>query len=136
MTAHRLDHVVIHIDDWERCNWFYEAVLGASLVANPEGEGNPVGGVVAYRFGEQQVNVHGPWPGRTDPCCLPPLDEVGRSDVAFATDATSTEIVGRLRELGVEIVDGPVARFGARGWGTSVYCRDPSGNGVEIISYE
>jgi len=27
-------------------------------------------------------------------------------------------------------------RFGFGGWGTSVYCRDPSGNGIELISYE
>ena len=53
----------------------------AELIANPEGEGNPLGSV-AYRFGAQQVNVHGPWPGRAD-----------------------------------------------------VYCRDPSGNGIELITY-
>jgi catechol 2,3-dioxygenase-like lactoylglutathione lyase family enzyme len=41
-----------------------------------------------------------------------------------------------LEEHGVELVAGPVRRFGAHGRGTSVYCRDPSGNGVELISYE
>ena len=45
-------------------------------------------------------------------------------------------MVDQLHRLGVEVVSGPVPRFGAQGWGTSIYCRDPSGNGIEIISYE
>jgi catechol 2,3-dioxygenase-like lactoylglutathione lyase family enzyme len=32
----RLDHVVIHVSDWERSNWFYGRVLGAQLI-EPDG---------------------------------------------------------------------------------------------------
>lgn len=129
-----LDHVVIHIDDWHACDAFYGDVLGFDRVANPEADGIPVGGW-AYRVGEQQINVHGPWPGQTGACCPPPLNEVGRADLAFRTDRTVDEIAELLRANRVEIVAGPVRRFGAGGWGTSVYCNDPSGNGVELISY-
>jgi catechol 2,3-dioxygenase-like lactoylglutathione lyase family enzyme len=129
------DHAVIHIDDWRACNDFYARVLGAEIVENPEVAANPLG-AWAYRFGGQQVNVHGPWPGRTTPCCPPPLNEVGRSDLAFRTTRTSDENVAWLLSQHVTIEAGPTRRFGSRGWGTSVYCRDPSGNGIELIAYE
>jgi catechol 2,3-dioxygenase-like lactoylglutathione lyase family enzyme len=29
----RLDHVVIHVSDWERSNAFYRDVLGAELIS-------------------------------------------------------------------------------------------------------
>jgi catechol 2,3-dioxygenase-like lactoylglutathione lyase family enzyme len=129
------DHAVIHIDDWLACDHFYERVLGAHIVDNPEGRENPLGSW-SYRFGSQQINVHGPWPGRTTPCCPPPLNEVGRADLAFRTPRTAEETMAWLRSNEVPVEAGPIRRFGARGWGTSVYCRDPSGNGIELISYE
>jgi catechol 2,3-dioxygenase-like lactoylglutathione lyase family enzyme len=130
-----LDHAVIHIDDWAACNHFYEVVLGAELIENPEGHANPLGSW-AYRIGGQQINVHGPWSGRTDVCCPPPTNEVGRSDLAFRTERSASENVEWLGVHNVAIEDGPMRRFGARGWGTSVYCRDPSGNGIELIAYD
>ena len=48
----RLDHCVVHVSDWERSNAFYAEVLGAELV--------PAGERWAYRFGQQQLNLHGP----------------------------------------------------------------------------
>ena len=48
----KLDHCVIHVSEWERSNAFYRDVLGAELVARPSGW--------AYRFGNKQLNVHGP----------------------------------------------------------------------------
>lgn len=49
----RLDHVVIAVSDWERSIAFYRDVLGARVVDHPDGR-------VAFRFGDQQLNVHGP----------------------------------------------------------------------------
>ena len=47
-----LDHCVIHVTDWDRSNAFYTTVLGAELIERPVG--------FAYRFGDRQLNVHGP----------------------------------------------------------------------------
>src|SRR5674476_1426845 len=52
MPPTKLDHCVIHVSDWERSNQFYTQVMGAELVARPVG--------FAYRFGDKQLNVHGP----------------------------------------------------------------------------
>ena len=134
MGTEEFDHVIIHIDNWEACNKFYAEILGSELVENPEGVANPLGAWV-YRLAGQQINVHGPWPGRESPCCPPPLNEVGRADLAFRTTRTATENLAWLRSHGIAVVEGPTRRFGSRGWGTSVYCRDPSGNGIELISY-
>ena len=48
-----LDHVVIAVSDFERSNCFYAEVLGAEVVELERGR-------YAYRFGEQQLNVHSP----------------------------------------------------------------------------
>ena len=135
MTADDLDHVVIHVGDWEAANAFYIGVLGMDRVENPEASGNPLD-ACAYRLGQRQINVHGPWPGREGRCCPPPLNEVGRADLAFRTSMSANEVIALLRANDIDIVAGPVRRFGAQGWGMSVYCTDPSGNGVELISYE
>ena len=135
MAASDLDHVIIHVDNWDTTHAFYVDVLGLDRVANPEGASNPLG-AWAYRIGGQQINVHGPWPGKQAPCCPPPLNEVGRADVAFRTELTPRECVELLHDHGIEVASGPIRRFGAHGWGISVYCHDPSGNEVELISYE
>ena len=52
MTKVKFDHCVIHVSDWERCNAFYRDVLGAELIRQNNGW--------AYRFGDTQLNCHGP----------------------------------------------------------------------------
>jgi len=39
-------------------------------------------------------------------------------------------------DAGLDVVDGPGTRFGARGDGWSVYVTDPDGNVVELRSYD
>ena len=56
MSDVRLDHVVIAVTDWERANAFYRDVCGAELVRMDDGPSV----YWRYRFGQQQLNVHGP----------------------------------------------------------------------------
>jgi catechol 2,3-dioxygenase-like lactoylglutathione lyase family enzyme len=105
----RLDHVVIHVSDWARSNAFYRDVLGAEV------RGEDPDGPSSYRFGANQLNIHGPG---VDPHPVARLPvQPGNSDLCF-------------------VWDGPVARSGANGDGTSVYFRDPDGSLLEFISYE
>ncbi|KXV25639.1 virulence protein, partial [Gluconobacter japonicus] len=48
----------------------------------------------------------------------------------------SEDVIRHLEKCGVVVTEGPVARLGALGPITSVYCRDPDGNLVEIASYQ
>lgn len=122
----RLDHVVIAVTDWERSNAFYREVVGAELVELDRGRW-------AYRIGEQQLNVHGP--GSTpSPRAQDPV-RPGNSDLCFLWPGPIEDAVRHLRDAGVDVEVGPVARPGARGEGASVYFRDPDGSLLEFISY-
>jgi catechol 2,3-dioxygenase-like lactoylglutathione lyase family enzyme len=123
--AVRLDHCVIHVSDWEASNAFYGDVLGAEVVR--------IGERWAYRFGEQQLNVHGPGVRVTEVARLPV--QPGNSDLCFEWTGPIEDAVAHLRDLGVAVEVGPVERSGARGNGRSVYFRDPDGSLLELISY-
>jgi len=59
----------------------------------------------------------------------------GNSDLCFIWEGPIDGAVEHLHEQGVEVEEGPVARPGARGDGTSVYFRDPDGSLLELMSY-
>jgi len=60
----------------------------------------------------------------------------GNSDLCFAWPGSPQVAVELVGALGAELVEGPVPRSGARGPGQSVYCRDPDGSLIELISYD
>jgi catechol 2,3-dioxygenase-like lactoylglutathione lyase family enzyme len=124
-----LDHCVIAVSDWERSNAFYRDVLGAEIV--PFGEPPRV----AYRFGDAQLNVHGPGVDVSNNVARLPV-QPGNSDVCFVWAGPIDGAIVHLEERGVEIETGPVPRLGARGEGTSVYFRDPDGSLLELLSYD
>jgi catechol 2,3-dioxygenase-like lactoylglutathione lyase family enzyme len=117
---------VIAVTDWERSNHFYRDVLGAELVELDKGR-------FAYRFGEQQLNVHGPG-SEPHPRAADPV-RPGNSDLCFVWEGPIEAAVEHLDGCGVEVELGPVERTGAGGSGTSVYFRDPDGSLLELISY-
>ena len=121
-----LDHAVVAVSDWERSNAFYRDVLAAELIERGAGW--------AYRFGDQQLNLHGPGV-RGEPRARDPV-RPGNSDLCFRWDGPIDAALEHLRTQGVAVELGPVARAGARGDGTSVYFRDPDGSLLELISYE
>jgi len=122
----RIDHVVIAVSDPARSDAFYRDVLGAEVLELPRGRR-------AYRFGDQQLNVHLP-SSTPEPVARVRITS-GNSDLCFVWDGPIDGAVAHLRAKGVEIELGPVERTGARGNGTSVYFRDPDGSLLEFISY-
>ena len=121
----KLDHCVIHVSDWEISNTFYRDVLGAELVPRESGW--------SYRFGDEQLNLHGPGVSPTPVAKLPV--QPGNSDLCFEWPGPIDEAREHLERNGVEVEMGPVERSGAKGAGTSVYFRDPDGSLLEFISY-
>ena len=121
----KLDHCVIHVSDWEISNTFYRDVLGAELVPRESGW--------SYRFGNEQLNLHGPGVSPAPVAKLPV--QPGNSDLCFEWPGPIDEAREHLERNGVSVEMGPVERSGARGTGTSVYFRDPDGSLLEFISY-
>lgn len=122
----KLDHLVIAVSDWDRSTSFYRNVLGADVVELSRGR-------IAYRFGDQQLNVFGPGSKSS----LVPATPVtaGNSDLCFVWPGTVEDAVAHLAACGVEIVEGPSTQDGARGSGTSVYFFDPDQSLLELICY-
>ncbi len=121
----KLDHCVIHVSDWQQSNSFYRHVLGAEVISRGAG--------YSYRFGDTQLNCHGPGVVST-PVARPPVMP-GNSDLCFEWHGTVEQAMAHLQALHVAIELGPIARFGAKGEGTSIYFRDPDGSLMEFIVY-
>lgn len=121
----KLDHCVIHVSEWERSNAFYRDVMGAELVQRPNGW--------AYRFGNEQLNLHGPGVTPAEVARLPV--QPGNSDLCFEWQGPIAGAIAHLEAHRVKIELGPMQRFGVKGHGTSVYFRDPDGSLLEFISY-
>ena len=123
-TIDRLDHLVLTVADVEASCAFYEAALGMRRERFGEGR-------VALRFGRQKLNLH-PHPSPHDP--IASLAVPGSADLCFITEAPLEAVAAHLSEHGVKIIGGPLERTGAEGPITSLYCRDPDGNLIEIAN--
>lgn len=117
-----LDHVVITTAHLDQCIDFYTRILGMKL-------DEFAGGRLALAFGEQKFNIH--VKGREfEPKAAFPTP--GALDFCLIAAIPLKQVMARLGELGVPIIEGPVAKTGAVYPLRSVYIRDPDGNLVEI----
>jgi catechol 2,3-dioxygenase-like lactoylglutathione lyase family enzyme len=117
-----LDHLVLTTRDLDRCLEFYTGVLGMSVERFALGR-------LALHFGSQKINLHQAG-HEFEPKAASPTP--GALDLCFLADRPLAEVIARLEEQGVQIVEGPVERTGACFRLLSVYVRDPDGNLVEI----
>ncbi len=125
MHIDAIDHLVLTVRDLQATTAFYTRVLG--MVEVTFGEGRR-----ALAFGAQKINLHEV--GREyEPKAAVPTP--GSADLCFLTAAAPAAVLAHLHACGVQVVDGPVSRTGARGSIVSVYCRDPDGNLLELGSH-
>jgi 8-oxo-dGTP pyrophosphatase MutT (NUDIX family)/catechol 2,3-dioxygenase-like lactoylglutathione lyase family enzyme len=129
LTVRGLDHLVIVSDDIERSLAFWCGTLGLAGVRIDEWRNGSapfpsvradeatIIDLVARRPDAPPRAAH---PSELDHVCL----VVDRTDLGAVVDAGV-----------LDVVEGPVSRFGARGVGTSIYVRDPDGLVVELRYY-
>ena len=118
-----LDHVGLKVTDMEKTLHFYQR-LGLELLrtSGPNAEGLRS---AVIKVGGQELNVF------SHPDVVPADKEtpVGMDHFCLTMDAASTEhLIADLRQAGIEIVSGPVARRD----GTAVFVHDPDGVRVEL----
>ncbi|WP_277590016.1 VOC family protein [Pseudomonas chlororaphis] len=120
-----LDHLVLTTVDPEACQDFYLRVLDMTL----ETFGN---GRMAFRFGNQKINLHVRGQEFEPKAHLP---VPGALDLCFISAQPLEAVVAHLQRHNWPIVEGPVQRTGATGPIRSVYVRDPDLNLIEISQY-
>jgi catechol 2,3-dioxygenase-like lactoylglutathione lyase family enzyme len=122
----KFDHAVLIAADAARTAEWYRRVLGARIEELAYGR-------IAVVLGEARLHVQFPT-STPNPRPVAPAGP-GASDFCLVWDGTAEAVVEHLEGHGVVIVAGPVDRQGASGTGSSVYCHDPDGNLVELMSY-
>ena len=123
-----VDHIVLTTRDREACIRFYSDVLGMKL----EKFRTPTEERLALKFGSQKINLH-EWGKEFTPRAHVAVP--GSLDLCFIASVPLQEVVEKLKQHGVPILQGPVAKTGAQGPIRSVYVRDPDLNLVEISVY-
>lgn len=117
-----LDHLVLTTIDVDACSDFYTRVLGMQRETFGAGR-------LAFRFGNQKINVHVRGHEFEPKAHLP---VPGALDLCFIASIALDEVIARLHAAPWPIVEGPVQRTGATGPIRSVYVRDPDLNLIEI----
>ena len=118
----QIDHLVLTVSDIEASVAFYTRVL--KLRAETFADNRR-----ALHFGNQKINL------QTLGMELRNHAATGSGDLCLLTDWPLGEVTAHLGAEGVEIIEGPVEKTGARGPMMSVYFNDPDGNLIEISSY-
>lgn len=127
-TIQRIDHIVLRVADLQRSIDFYARVFGAEVVRH-----NQPLGLVHLRAGSSMIDLvdlqgelgrkgggaAGAERRNVDHFCLriEPFDEAALTVHLHACGLT---------------VEKAARRFGAEGYGLSLYCFDPDGNQVEL----
>ena len=130
-----IDHIVLNMEDEEKMIAFYTAVLmlkpdrleayRAAEVPFPSVRLNSE--TIIDLFPKKLWQSHG--------AAGPKRDNLNHLCIAMSQQRW-TELLERLKSNDVEIEEGPALRWGARGFGTSIYFRDPDGNYIEARYYQ
>ncbi len=117
-----MDHIVLRCADVERTLAFYTGVLGLEALRAEE-----------WRRGDA------PFPSvRVAPGTIIDLfagEPSGERLDHICLVVAETDLRQLAEDAGLDVLQGPVPRWGARGVGTSVYVRDPDGLVVELRHY-
>ncbi len=135
MATVSIDHVAMPTANAERLIEFYKK-LGFEINDEAEWRAGRAN-IFSIQIGDSKINVH---PERYMANLRGPTAVPGCMDMCFVWNGTVGECQAMLAEAGVEVIQGPVPRKGARQRGAapslSFYARDPDGNLLEWMIYE
>lgn len=125
ITVDRIDHLVLTVNSIEHTISFYSQVFGMEVIHFGTGR-------KALKFGNQKFNLHEQGKEFLPKAKVP---MPGSVDICLVTKHELQGVFDHLKELGVDIEEGPVQRTGAVGGILSLYFRDPDGNLIEVSNY-
>ncbi len=120
-----IDHIVLTVTNIGNTILFYEKVLNIKCETFANNR-------KALLIGKQKINLH-QLGNEFEPKAKHTL--VGCGDLCFIIDTPLTQAIEHLKNMGIEIIEGPANRTGTHGKIISVYFRDPDGNLIEISNY-
>jgi len=124
MELSKLDHIVLTVSNIEKTIFFYVSVMGMKKEVFGQGR-------VALKYGDQKINLH-EFGNEFEPKANKPTP--GSADLCFITKTPLNEAMSHVMSCGVEIIEGPVERTGAKGLILSFYFRDPDNNLIEVAN--
>lgn len=135
MPTVAIDHIAMPTANAERLLAFYKRL--GFLINNEDAWRAGAVPTFSIQVGDSKINVH---PEGYVAQLRGPTATPGCTDICFVFVGTVEECENMLRDAGVPIIRGPVARPGGRGRGTipslSLYARDPDGNLLEWMIYQ
>jgi catechol 2,3-dioxygenase-like lactoylglutathione lyase family enzyme len=117
-----IDHIVLTVSNIDKTCEFYSTVMDMEVISFNNGR-------KALKFGIQKINLHEKG-NEFDPKAAVPMP--GSADMCFITKTPIEEIIIKIEDNGINILEGPILRTGAAGPINSIYIRDPDGNLIEI----
>jgi len=128
-----IDHWVLVVKDLEETFAFYRKLgLEAGWQERPGGRGTrPI-----VRINEtQKLNLYVVDRYEIESPTFAPGYATGSADLCLRWEGTVQEARDFLEQAEIPLLDGPVARSGSQGPGTSLYVRDPDDNLIELMTY-
>ena len=125
MRISHLDHLVLTVAEIEATCNFYQHVLNFEVIEFGENR-------KALKFDSQKINLHQAG-HEFEPKAA--FTTQGSADLCFISETPIEDIIQQLKQLHIDIEQGPIQRTGAMGAILSVYIRDPDQNLVEISNY-
>lgn len=125
MNITHLDHLVLTVTNIKITIDFYQRVPGLEKQTFANNR-------VALKFGDQKINLHQAGNVFASNARVP---TPGSADLCFVMQSPLPVAMQHVRNCGVDILEGPVARAGATGPMTSFYFRDPDLNLIELCHY-
>jgi glyoxylase I family protein len=122
-TYDGIDHVVLRVVDVKRSLDFYVGVLGLTLERILE-----TIGLHQVRCGRNLIDLIQLKPGQS----LAPDPARGMEHLCLSIRGDIDEVLAALKKNNVPIDGEPMEVYGAAGFGTSVYIRDPDGYAIEL----
>lgn len=120
MQIRAIHHVSLLVADTEQALTFYRDLLGLKVIERP-----PLGFPGAWlAIGEQQIHL----------LELPNPDTDSERPDHVGRDHHLAMVVEGLDELSKKLIDAGIPITKSKSGRNAIFCRDPDGNGVELIS--